>query len=683
MTAERPPESSSPEAPLESWKAIAAYLQRDIRTAKRWEARERLPVHRLLHQSRSSVYAYPSELNAWRATREPLDTAAATLGPRGRILALAPIIVWALAAQSDWGAQAGARRVMDAGGLTLRQVWAGADVDTSGRVSPDGRYLSFIDWDTGDLAVRTIATGETRRLTDKGSWTESNEMAQGSAFAPDGKRLAYCWMVRSGHFELRIIGIDGAGVRVLHQNPEIVYYEPKAWSPDGANILVTFLRKDQTTELALVSAADGAARTLKVLDARWPGAAFFSPNGQYVAYDFRSKESAPPRDIFLLDVASGHDAALVRQASDDGLLGWTADGRGILMTSDRSGRTDGWFQRVEGGQARGAPELFKRDLGEVEPLGMTAGGSLYYGLMTGGSEVWVAEIDQGSGTIVAGPKQVSERYAGSNRYSTWSSDGRYLVYVSARGRGSTPGSKTIVVHPLGGGEDRDIPLKDLMQFRPFGACGRSGGIIGAGVRRNKSDVYLVDLASGDIREIVPGQVGVGLSLPACSPDERVVYFLRHGQARPPRILSWEIASGAERLLHTMQPNDRATGLAVSPDDASLAFSIYVRETSIIYSMPARGGTPRELWRGPGLARPITWSSDGERLLFSRQDPSPGARAAAELWSLPMRGGSARRLAAFDKTSLMNLQIHPDGRLITYSAGEDTAEVWVIEGLGRR
>ncbi len=58
------------ETPLESWKAIAAYLQRNAVTVRRWEKEEGLPVHRHSHKSRSSVYAYPSEIDAWRASRK-------------------------------------------------------------------------------------------------------------------------------------------------------------------------------------------------------------------------------------------------------------------------------------------------------------------------------------------------------------------------------------------------------------------------------------------------------------------------------------------------------------------------------------------------------------------------------------------------------------------------------------
>ena len=64
------------EKPLESWKEIAAYLKRDVRTVIRWEKAEGLPVHRQVHQARSSVFAFPSELEAWKVSRELRLTAA-------------------------------------------------------------------------------------------------------------------------------------------------------------------------------------------------------------------------------------------------------------------------------------------------------------------------------------------------------------------------------------------------------------------------------------------------------------------------------------------------------------------------------------------------------------------------------------------------------------------------------
>src|SRR5262245_42884014 len=50
---------------LNSWKEIPAYLGRGIRTVQRWGREEGLPVHRLAHAKRGSVYAQRDELAAW------------------------------------------------------------------------------------------------------------------------------------------------------------------------------------------------------------------------------------------------------------------------------------------------------------------------------------------------------------------------------------------------------------------------------------------------------------------------------------------------------------------------------------------------------------------------------------------------------------------------------------------
>src|SRR5690349_23990254 len=54
---------------LDSWKEIAAYLKRDIRTVQRWEKLEGLPIRRHQHQKRGSAFAYRDELDAWWLNR--------------------------------------------------------------------------------------------------------------------------------------------------------------------------------------------------------------------------------------------------------------------------------------------------------------------------------------------------------------------------------------------------------------------------------------------------------------------------------------------------------------------------------------------------------------------------------------------------------------------------------------
>jgi TolB-like protein/Tfp pilus assembly protein PilF len=66
---EIPPAEKSPEKPLDSWKEIAAYLNRDVTTVQRWEKREGMPIHRHVHDKRGSVYALTEELDAWIQSR--------------------------------------------------------------------------------------------------------------------------------------------------------------------------------------------------------------------------------------------------------------------------------------------------------------------------------------------------------------------------------------------------------------------------------------------------------------------------------------------------------------------------------------------------------------------------------------------------------------------------------------
>jgi tetratricopeptide (TPR) repeat protein len=59
------PQPSGAGRRLDSWKEIASYLKRSVRSVQRWEAEEGMPVHRHLHDKRGSVYAFAEELDTW------------------------------------------------------------------------------------------------------------------------------------------------------------------------------------------------------------------------------------------------------------------------------------------------------------------------------------------------------------------------------------------------------------------------------------------------------------------------------------------------------------------------------------------------------------------------------------------------------------------------------------------
>lgn len=67
---------------LSSWKEIAAYLGRSVRTVQRMEAELGLPVRRPRGHARSSVIAIPSELDEWLKTFCPQRTDVFTAASR-------------------------------------------------------------------------------------------------------------------------------------------------------------------------------------------------------------------------------------------------------------------------------------------------------------------------------------------------------------------------------------------------------------------------------------------------------------------------------------------------------------------------------------------------------------------------------------------------------------------------
>ena len=311
-----------------------------------------------------------------------------------------------------------------------------------GAISPDGRTLSYTDFSaggTGDLAVRNLETGESHRLTKKGTW-DVPEFAQAvQAISPDGRHVAYGWQGRSS-CDLRIVDVDGSEPRILYRDDEIANVLLRDWSRDGQHILATFSMKDGTGRIVVVSVADGSAQVLKTFDAASGSGAgpimAFSPDGRFVVYDARSNAESPNRDIHVLSVDGTRDSVLVEHAANDYVLGWAPDGNWVLFASDREGTLDVWGIRVEDGRPRGLPKLVRSEIPPTEWGVFTRDGSYYYARFVWANDVYLTTIDPETGNVRRPDELIS--HVGFNTAAEWSRDGRYLAYVSGRGRYPDP-----------------------------------------------------------------------------------------------------------------------------------------------------------------------------------------------------------------------------------------------------
>jgi Tol biopolymer transport system component len=681
------------EQPLESWKEIAVYLKRDVRTVIRWEKSEGLPIHRQMHQARGSVFAYPSELEDWKSSRDLRLTAAPVITPWRRASSGFAIVAAMLLALVTMGS--GPIRIPSTAaaeppdGITTRQIWAGPEVDTMGAPSPDGRLLSFTDWNTGDLAIRDLTTGKSRRLTHTDPRSQLAEFAWGSRVSPDGKQIVYAWDRYSSPTELRLIGADGSGAKVLYSNPKLDDIEPRDWSPDGLNILVLLTRNDHVNQIALVSAADGTAKVLKTLDWRVPLMMAFSPDGRYIAYDFPPQEDSENRDIFLLESDGSRAEPLVQHPANDFLLGWAPGNQGILFASDRTGALDAWLIRVEDGKPAGPPRLMKQGVGRMIPMGFTRDGSYYYGLESGSGDVYLATLDPATGTVLEPPAPVAQRFMGSNRTPVFSPDGRSLAYLSKR----TPipaakGPVTIVIRSLEDGAEREFKLNDISRgaLTSWSSTGR-WILLSAWNRKGGQGLYRVDATSGAVTPIVRSEPGEFRFDPEWSPDNKSIYFIHtQTELKLQNLAVRDFESGRETDLVRAQRPSFIRHFALSPDGRQLAFTWEAdgQKKGCLKVIPATGGEGRELFctdKALIFYRTLRWTPDGRYILFGQKENSEDLahHQTVELWRISAEGGEPVKLG-LGMDLLQFLAVHPDGRRIAFTAGQYAAEVWVMENF---
>jgi len=572
--------------------------------------------------------------------------------------------------------------------LVTRKVWSGPYVDIEAAVSSDGRHLSYTDLETGDLAVRDLETGTSRRLTKAGLW---EEYAEYSAISPDGKQVAYGWSNKDESCDLRLIGLDGSKPRILYGNRHLDWIQPAEWSPDGKQILATFFGKDGTNQIVLVSAADGSVRVLKELGWRMPAKPAISPDGYFIAYDSCPQEGSPNRDIYLLSIDGKQESALIEHPANDLCPVWTPDGKRILFVSDRTGSVGAWVIQVADGKPRGPAELVKQDFGKrILPMGFTREGSLYYGLETGMMDVYTASLDFKTGKLLAAPKKATESFVGSNSKPDWSPDGRYLAYISQRGP-LWEGSFVVCIRSLETGEERDLsPRLSYIFTLRWSPDGRSI-LLSARSTKNRFGLFLLDIKSGNVTPVVLNREGVqvGWTGPTWSPDGKAIFYVRQesGNRRASIIVARDLETGQEREVYRLSVGTNIVhGSSVSPDGKWVGFRSFDQQTGVVslQVVPTGGGVSRELVRLekgeniPGFT-PLEWTADARQLLFSKGPTGP-QDLTFEIWRVSMDGGKPQRLdLATD--GFRDLRIHPDGKRIAFSAGQPTtAEVWVMENF---
>ncbi len=600
-------------------------------------------------------------------------------------------------------------------GFTIRKVmpYMGGGF---GKISPDGRYLTYVNWNTGDLVIQDVTTGEERRLTDKGSILQDGAFAYHSRWSPDGKHIAFDWWDWSepGFVGIRVVEPDGSNIRDIYRDKDpapklsIIY----DWSPDGKDILAAILG-DEAGKIVLISVSDGSMQTLKEFDFQRfrqhdINNMRFSPCGNFIIYDFNAEDS-PNRDIYVLDLEEKSEFLLVEHPANDLFLEWTPDGKNVLFLSNRRESLDLWRLPMDGGKSTGAPELVKKGVGKISSQGLTGSGAFYYVTDNIVRNVYIASLDAESGKIIESPDHPIKHRGKSTHSPAYSPDGKYLAYVSQRGSAGNERS-VICIRSLETGREYELFYEHYLEW------------FGGNIQWSPDNRFLLMVASDtkdetshDIIDKIDVETGAVTRIFRCEKKrhihyvnkavwscdgKRIYYVLEERDREISRLLSRDLNSGAEKELYRIPDWDAGNridkiSVSLSPEGNWLAFmnvNTQKENECNIKIISSSGEEIRDLYSFKESFRwstPIVWSVDGNHLLFARPRSEKDTEVheavsdnQAELWRISVDGGEPQRMG-MKMFRLFQLSMHPDGKHLAFTSfGPEwvESELWVMENF---
>lgn len=581
---------------LHSWKEIAVYLKRGVRTVQRWEQTEGLPIHRHEHQERSSVYASRSEIDQWWQSRrkqlasEPEAAPDSSADGNGSASAPAP------RGRYRWiGVSLAVMTLMASGLLLSRRTGDDALVETYftrdehtevyANFAPDGETVAYA-WnqqqDHFDIFVRRIGEPEPRRLTSDPA-PEFNP-----SWSPDGRKIAFLRMSGKESAWVMVYTLDSRSESKLAEVDFVAVLGNSwipggylTWMPDGTGLIVSDRASpDQPNRLCFLPAQGGTLRPLTSPPASTPGDAgpAFSPDGRWLA--FHRFHATGAGSILVSRIgengAADEPRTLPMEATFNAYPAWSPDGKDVIFTAYLGGDMKLMRAPLAGGPSRRLTGVgHQAGFAAVSPRTRR----LMYTTSRPNDDIMRVNLDAPDGRVVS--KEPVIEFSGQDAAPAWSPDGQSFALTSTR--------------------------------------------------TGWPEAWVCDATGKNCRQV--SQFGGSWIAPRWSPDGKWLATFSNAGGNG-EIYVIPASGGPPRRLTTHPADDLMASF--SRDGAWIYFASNRTGAYQIWRIPAEGGSPTQITREGGYD--AVESRSGGTLYYTKR-----ARDFNSLWKVPAGGGPETEL----------------------------------------
>lgn len=601
-------------ARLNSWKDIASYLEKDVRTVIRWEKERGLPVHRWPGGSRPGVFAYKDEIDQWSnrilnpeaspplngtgettvETLPQLDrpsvapAGASITGTRKRAFAVLALLVL-LAAMA-----VGARVFYPRGAAGKLQVTGIRQLSNDGlwkdNILPAGSNLYFSERRDGRMVLATMpAVGGTIRVLD--SPAVRSEPVDVTA---DGSRLLV--LGSEGHQEERELWIVPVSGEMPKRAGSLLCHSA-VWINDGRQILCA-VGYD-------IDLADGSGRILRRILAlpAIPWSLRLSLDGRHLRFmlhDMATGAWTPSHVVLSGGQLESSVQAPIRipQGTLIGPFEWSksdASGNFFMSIQDNSKQYSIWRINERDGSA---PVRISAQIGKPLSLGYELVGKQMFALNLGAQRTELFRFDMKKQAFVPFLPELSATFV------DFSKDGNWITYARSD-------DLSLWTARVQGGEPRRLDFEstevELPRWSPDGTQ-----IAYMALRPGKTwRIFIVPREGGPAREAAQGNENQGA--PTWSPDGK---FLVYGGVdcevtRNCAIHLIELSTGKV----TTAPGSEGLGTARwSPDGSRIAALDRAKHQVVVFDLHTKQ------WKKIAAevkGNDLNWSRDSRSLYVNR------------------------------------------------------------------